>query len=90
MLKYFGAFITESSIHNSEYNAFFRRTPEMIDRYTNEKMWGVMPKSWTDEQKLAFYEEMRAKQEVENQKLAEGKGSIPIERSHEYFSRIKW
>jgi len=41
MMKYFGAFITESSIHNSEYNAFFRRTPEMIDRYTNEKMWGL-------------------------------------------------
>jgi alpha-galactosidase len=88
MMRHFGAFVTESSIHNSEYNPHFRRTPEMIDRYTDEKMWGVMPKSWTREDRLAHFMEMREKQEAENRELADGKGKIPVERSHEYFSRI--
>jgi len=88
MMKYLGAFVTESSIHNSEYNSFFRRTPEMIDRYTNEKMWGVLPKSWTDAQRLAYFEEIRANQDDENYRLSAGTEPIPVERSHEYFSRI--
>jgi len=88
IMKYLGAFVTESSIHTSEYNAYFRRTPEMIDRYTNENMWGVMPKGWTVEERLKFYKKMRADQEEENLELANGDGKIPIERSHEYFSRI--
>jgi len=88
ILKHFGAFVTESSIHNSEYNAYFRRTPELIDRYTNEKMWGVMSKDLTDEERLQIYAKMRADQEEENKKLAYGDSRISIERSHEYFSRI--
>ena len=88
ILKYFGAFVTESSIHNSEYNSFFRREPEMIDRYTNEKMWGVMPKHWTAEERLAYFDKMRIEQEEENKKLINGDAPIPVERSHEYFTRI--
>lgn len=88
IMKQFGAFVTESSIHNSEYNAFFRRTPEMIDKYTNEKMWGVTPKEWSDNERMAYFNKMRVEQEKENLDLVIGEGIIPIERSHEYFSRI--
>lgn len=88
ILKYFGAFITESSIHNSEYNAYFRRTHELIDQHMHEKMWGVTPKSWTKEERLAFFQKMRVEQEQENARLADGNETIPVERSHEYFSRI--
>jgi len=50
--------------------------------------WGVMPKGWTVEERLKFYTKMRADQEEENLELVNGDGKIPIERSHEYFSRI--
>ena len=60
----------------------------MIDRYTNEKMWCVLPKSWTDTQRLAYFEELRANQDDENYRLSVGTEPIPVERSHEYFSRI--
>jgi len=47
-----------------------------------------MPKSWTDEQRLDYYEAMRAQQDEENQRLVNGPDPIPVERSHEYFARI--
>ena len=88
LMKYFGAFITESSIHNSEYNAYFRRTPELSERYLNEKMWGVSPKGWTREDRYAHWARQREAQDAENRRLAAGPEAIPVERSHEYFSRI--
>jgi len=35
MLKFFGYFLTESSVHNSEYVPYFRRTKVDIERYTD-------------------------------------------------------
>jgi len=88
ILKYFGAFVTESSIHSSEYMPYFRRTPELIDRYTSEKMWGVLSKRMSKHERLALYQKMRDEQEAENRRMAYSPEEIPIERSHEYFSRI--
>ena len=88
VLKYFGAFVSESSIHMSEYVPYFRRTPELIDRYTSEKMWGVSPQGTSREERRAAWEERRQARERENHELAYGDGTIPIERSHEYYSRI--
>jgi len=88
ILKHFGAFVSESSIHNSEYMPYFRRTPEMIDRYTSDTMWGVGPKGISREQRLAWYQQYRNQREAENQRLAYGQEEIPMERSHEYYSRI--
>ncbi len=88
ILKHFGAFVTESSIHSSEYMPYFRRSPELIDRHMDEAMWGVGPKDRTRAERFAHYREMRQQQEEENRKLAYGDAEIPIERSHEYFSRI--
>ena len=67
---------------------YFRRTPELIDRYTSEKMWGVAPKGMSPEERLAAWQQRRQAREEENRRLAYGDGEIPIERSHEYFSRI--
>jgi len=37
MMKFFGYFPTESSMHNSEYVPYFRKNPEMIKSWTPEK-----------------------------------------------------
>ncbi|HSV91482.1 MAG TPA: alpha-galactosidase [Desulfobacterales bacterium] len=37
MLKFFGYFLTESSVHNSEYVPYFRRTKADIERYTDRR-----------------------------------------------------
>ncbi len=88
VMKHFGAFVSESSIHMSEYVPYFRRTPELIDRYMDERMWGVAPKGVSREERLAGYVQRRAQQEEENRQLAFGDDEIPIARSHEYFSHI--
>jgi alpha-galactosidase len=88
VMKHFGAFVSESSIHMSEYVPYFRRTPELIDRHTDEKMWGVAPKGLSREERRAGWMRRRELQEEENRRLAFGEDEIPIDRSHEYFSRI--
>ena len=88
VMKHFGAFVSESSIHMSEYVPYFRRTPELIERHTDERMWGVPPKGMSREELIAEYGKRRQQQEDDNRRLAHGTGEIPIERSHEYFSRI--
>ncbi|MBN1933632.1 MAG: alpha-galactosidase [Anaerolineae bacterium] len=88
VMKYFGAFVSESSIHMSEYVPYFRRTPELIERHTSGKMWGVPPKGMSLEERMASWQKRRQAQEEENHRLAFGDDAIPIERSHEYFSHI--
>ncbi len=88
VMKHFGAFVSESSIHMSEYVPYFRRTPELIARHTDERMWGVPPKGLDREELLERWRQRREQQEEENRRLAFGEDEIPIARSHEYFSRI--
>ncbi|MBN1583934.1 MAG: alpha-galactosidase [Anaerolineae bacterium] len=88
VMKYFGAFVSESSIHMSEYVPYFRRTPDLIDRHTSEKMWGVASKGTSRQDRMAAWQNRRQAQEEENRRLAFGEAEIPIVRSHEYFSLI--
>jgi len=89
IMKHFGAFVTESSIHNSEYMPYFRRTPELTARYTHEKMWGVgQTFGLTFKEREAFIQNILDKLSENNRKLAYGDDEIEIERSHEYFSHI--
>ena len=37
MMKYFGHFVTESSAHNSEYVPYFRKSRELVERFTNKR-----------------------------------------------------
>lgn len=88
VMKHFGAFVSESSIHMSEYVPYFRRTPELIDQHTNEAMWGVGTKGETRAQRRARYAERRKAQDAEIERLAYGDEPIEISRSHEFFARI--
>lgn len=88
ILKHFGAFVSESSIHASEYLPYFRRTPELIERHTSERMWGVPRKGLSPEERWAEVMARRAEQDRELERLAYGEEPISIDRSHEYCSYI--
>ena len=88
ILKHFGGFVSESSIHMSEYTPYFRRTPEMLERYFNERMWGVSGRGSSMEDRVAMWAERRKAQDEELQCLAYGDEPLPMERSHEFCTRI--
>jgi alpha-galactosidase len=89
VMKYFGAFVSESSIHMSEYVPYFRRTPELIARHTHEKMWGVGPTgTMSRAERMAEYAKRREEADREMHALAYNDAEVPIDLSHEYFSRI--
>ena len=76
VLKHFGSFVTESSIHMSEYAPYFLRTPELIDQHIGPKMWGVgSRRGLTLEQRLAAREETRRQRDEENRRWASGRAS---------------
>lgn len=84
MFKYLGYFPTESSGHNSEYNAWFRKRPDLIEKYcTHGTGWNpgkhafimdeYMERDHTWEQQ---FKDMLASEEVE------------LEKGEEYASDI--
>ncbi len=40
MMKHLGAFVTESSGHTSEYTGYFRKRPDLIEKYTRSEYRG--------------------------------------------------
>lgn len=40
MMLHLGAFVTESSGHNSEYSAYFRKRPDLLDKYMRAEYLG--------------------------------------------------
>lgn len=88
IMKHFGAFVSESSIHNSEYMPYFRRTPELIARYTSARMWGVGRKGESLQERAARLAQRRAEQDAEMERLAYGSEPLEIARSHEYCTYI--
>ncbi|NLX36921.1 MAG: alpha-galactosidase [Chloroflexi bacterium] len=87
-LKHFGAFVSESSVHLSEYLPYFRRTPEMIARYTNPRMWGVVDGDLSPEARWQRALARRAEQDAHLHEMAYGDAPIEMGRSHEYCTRI--
>lgn len=81
-MRYFGAFVTESSGHFSEYVPYFRKRPELIERYCRSGYLG----------ETGFYAnnwpEWRAKNEESIQEMLAGTREISLKRSHEYGSFI--
>jgi len=78
-------YITESSGHNSEYNAWFRKRPDLIEKYcTHGTGWnpGVYEYIVTE------YQKRNANPVEENQKWLADMASFPLERGHEFASYI--
>ena len=85
MFRHLGYYVTESSGHNSEYNWWFRKRPELIETYCADgtgwnpgeyayclKEYERRDDTWRDEAKAWFAEEM----------------PISLERGHEYAAHI--
>jgi alpha-galactosidase len=80
--RYFGAFVTESSGHFSEYVPYFRKRPDLIERYCRSGYRG----------ETGFYANnwptWRAQNDISIQEMLAGTREVPFTRSHEYGSVI--
>ncbi len=78
IFRAFGYFVTESSQHMSEYVPYFRKRPELLERfrlaYRLDTIEGML------ERRVIAEEEMR--------RVIDGDESIPIRRSTEYCSHM--
>jgi alpha-galactosidase len=83
MFKHLGYFVTESSGHNSEYNAWFRKRPDLKEKYTPGGGWnggtGFI---------LQLYGSDRVNFEADLEKIASSDEPIDLTQSHEYGSYI--
>lgn len=78
IFKAFGYFNTESSQHMSEYVPYFRKRPQLFDRYKLNYRLDT----------LKEFNVRRMKQDDELKKMLQSNIKIPIERSDEYCSYI--
>ncbi len=82
MMIHFGAFITESSGHLSEYLPYYRKRKDLLDEYTDTGYRG----------EESFYAnnwpKWRAEQDQSRARLSSGEDEIKFERSLEYGAWI--
>ncbi len=82
VMRYLGAFVTESSGHFSEYVPYFRKRPELIEKYCRAGYAG----------ETGFYANRwptwRENNEKSIREMVEGTKELPFHRSHEYGSFI--
>jgi alpha-galactosidase len=82
MMLHFGAFITESSGHLSEYLPYYRTDPETMARYCGPEYDG----------ESAFYStnwpQWRVHADAQRDRMLAGEESVPAKRSWEYASWI--
>ncbi|MCG8508670.1 MAG: hypothetical protein MI741_05515, partial [Rhodospirillales bacterium] len=82
MMLHFGAFVTESSGHCSEYVPYYRKRRELIDQYCRAEYLG----------QESFYADSWPKWRRESddwrRRVLEGNEAFETERSFEYASRI--
>ncbi len=83
MMLHFGAFITESSGHLSEYLPYYRKRKDLLEKYARDGYDGgssFYANNWPD---------WRKKADETRQKMVDGTGDLPkLERSWEYASWI--
>ena len=82
MMSYFGHFLTESSTHNSEYVPYFRRSPELVERFRNKRGPGASVGLHVGS--VARWKQSVAEKDKRLREEAYGDGPIEIERSDEY------
>ncbi|NJM06388.1 alpha-galactosidase [Candidatus Gracilibacteria bacterium] len=82
MMLHFGAFVTESSGHFSEYVPYFRKRPELIERYCRPGYLG----------ETGFYAnnwpQWRSNNDANARAMLDGTRELSLTRSHEYGSDI--
>ncbi|WP_306060612.1 alpha-galactosidase [Natronococcus wangiae] len=82
MLKHFGAFVTESSHHMSEYVPYFRTDDAVIDEMTGTGYAERMPTA-------TYLEGWKERSEERDSALEDAEPeAVEIERSEEYASRL--
>jgi alpha-galactosidase len=82
IMKHFGAFVTESSGHFSEYVPYFRKRKDLIKKYCRKDFLGgssFYANGWPGWRKAT---------DERRKKMAEGKADIPLARGHEYAADI--
>ncbi|HEY3283643.1 MAG TPA: alpha-galactosidase [Armatimonadota bacterium] len=85
MFKHLGYYVTESSGHNSEYNAWFRKRPELIEKYcTHGTGWNPGVYAYILDEYLAREESWRK----ETQEWLAKDEPIDLKRGHEYAASI--
>jgi alpha-galactosidase len=81
-MLHLGAFVTESSGHSSEYTGYFRKRPDLVEKYTRPEYLG----------ETGFYANNwpRWRQEADNwiRRMLAGEEALPLERGPEYASYI--
>ncbi len=80
-IKHFGFPVTESSGHNSEYTPWFRKNPEMVERYCPGGSWNGAP---------GFIKELYNRPDWREtmEKMASWQTPVNLSRSREYGSQI--
>lgn len=85
MFKALGYYVTESSGHNSEYNWWFRKRPELIEKFcAHSENWNPGAHAYI----LRGYQASAETWRKQLEDYAEGRVPIRLGRSHEYASSI--
>lgn len=84
MFRYLDYYVTESSGHNSEYNAWFRKRPELIEQYcTHGTGWNPGVYAYILDEYLKREENWR-----DDIKKWLAQETVSLERGHEYAASI--
>ena len=82
MLRHYGYFVTESSYHNGEYVPYFRRSRELIRRYTPTRgSWAGLGYDYTNKER---HERKEAERRLTLREEAFGDAPLAIGPSDEY------
>jgi len=85
IFKALGYYVTESSGHNSEYVWWFRKRPDLIEKFcTHGEDWNPGVYAFI----LKAYDDAELTWRKDMEDYAEGRVEIQLGRSHEYASRI--
>ena len=85
MFLHLGYYVTESSGHNSEYNWWFRKRPDLIEKYCKGSTnWNPGEYAFI----LKYYLSMEKTWKKETKKWLADKEPISLERGHEYAAYI--
>jgi alpha-galactosidase len=86
VLKHFGAFVSESSSHMSEYVPYFRRTPELVDRHSSAA--SAAQRRMSVDERWERSQARRRESDAALQREIDSDAPVVLDRSPEFCSRI--